>query len=297
MNTILITGATGFVGKNLVKYLASNQFIIKETSIRFGDDIMIPKVNTIIHLSGKAHDLKKNSNPSDYYESNFELTKHLYDAFLQSDAEKFIFLSSVKAVADFTEDILVEDIEPNPQTHYGKSKLLAEKHIQNQIIPENKSYIILRPCMIHGPHNKGNLNLLYQFVKRGLPYPLGAFDNKRSFLSIDNLCFIIKNIIDKPIQSGIYNVSDNESISSNELISIIAASLGKRERIIKIPQKVIFNLTKISDFFKLPLDSDKLTKLTSDYQVSNKKIIMAIHQSLPFSLREGLVKTLISFKK
>ena len=297
MNTVLITGATGFVGKNLVKYLASDQFIIKETSIRFGDNISIPTVNTIIHLSGKAHDLKNVANASDYYESNFELTKHLYDAFLKSDAEKFIFLSSVKAAVDFTEGILFEDVKPNPQTHYGKSKLLAEEYIQNQVIPENKSYIILRPCMIHGPHNKGNLNLLYQFVKKGLPYPLGAFENRRSFLSIDNLCFIIKNIIDKSIQSGIYNVSDNESISSNELIRIIANSLKKKERIIKIPEKVIFNLAKVADFLRLSLNSDKLLKLTSNYQVSNEKIILAINQSLPLSLREGLAKTLISFKK
>lgn len=297
MNTVLITGATGFVGKNLVKYLASDQFIIKEKSIRFGDNISISKVNTIIHLSGKAHDLKNIANASDYYESNFELTKHLYDAFLKSDAEKFIFLSSVKAAVDFTEGILFEDVKPNPQTHYGKSKLLAEEYIQNQVIPENKSYIVLRPCMIHGPHNKGNLNLLYQFVKKGLPYPLGAFDNRRSFLSIDNLCFIIKNIIDKSIQSGIYNVSDNESISSNELISIIANSLKKKERIIRIPEKVIFNLAKVADFLRLSLNSDKLLKLTSNYQVSNEKIILAINQSLPLSLREGLAKTLISFKK
>ncbi len=297
MNTVLITGAKGFVGKNLVKYLVSNHFIVKDTSIRFGDDILIPKVNTVIHLSGKAHDLKNTANANDYYESNFELTKHLYDAFLKSDAEKFIFLSSVKAVADVTEDILLENVKPNPQTHYGKSKLLAEEYIQNQVIPKNKNYFILRPCMIHGPHNKGNLNLIYQFVKKGFPYPLGAFDNRRSFLSVDNLCFIIKNIIDKPIQSGIYNVSDNDSISSNELIGIIANSLGKKERIVKIPERVIFKLAKVADFLQLSLNSDKLIKLTSDYQVSNKKIVQAIDQSLPLTLREGLAKTLISFKK
>ena len=297
MNTVLITGATGFVGKNLVKYLVSNQFIVKETSIRFGDDISVPKVNTIIHLSGKAHDLKNVANVNDYYESNFELTKHLYDAFLKSDAEKFIFLSSVKAAVDVTEDILLENVKPNPQTHYGKSKLLAEDYIQNQVIPENKSFVILRPCMIHGPHNKGNLNLLYQFVKKGLPYPLGAFENRRSFLSIDNLSFIVKNIIDSPIQSGIYNVSDNGSISSNELINIIANSLKKKNRIIKIPKKVIFNLAKVADFLRLSLNSDKLLKLTSNYQVSNEKIVLAMNKSLPLSLREGLAKTLISFKK
>lgn len=297
MKKVLITGATGFVGINLTKYLASNQFIVEEMSIRFGKNILIPEVNTIVHLSGKAHDLKNVSNPDEYYQSNFELTKNLFDAFLKSEAEKFIFLSSVKAVADTVEDILTEDVVPNPQTHYGKSKLMAEEYIRSQIIPENKSYIILRPCMIHGPHNKGNLNLLYQFVKKGLPYPLGAFDNDRSFLSIDNLCFIIKNIIDQSIQSGIYNVSDDENISSNELIKLIANSLSKPKKIIKIPTKGIYSLAKVGDFLRLPFNSDVLGKLTSNYRVSNTKIVTAINHSLPTSLKEGLTKTLNSFKQ
>ena len=297
MKKVLITGATGFVGINLTKYLASNQFIVEEMSIRFGKNILIPKVNTIVHLSGKAHDLKNVSNPDEYYQSNFELTKNLFDAFLKSEAEKFIFLSSVKAAADTVEDILTEDVVPNPQTHYGKSKLMAEEYIRSQIIPENKSYIILRPCMIHGPHNKGNLNLLYQFVKKGLPYPLGAFDNDRSFLSIDNLCFIIKNIIDQSIQSGIYNVSDDENISSNELIKLIANSLSKPKKIIKIPTKGIYSLAKVGDFLRLPFNSDVLGKLTSNYRVSNTKIVTAINHSLPTSLKEGLTKTLNSFKQ
>lgn len=297
MKKVLITGATGFVGINLTKYLLSNQFIVEEISIRFGNNISIPKVNTIVHLSGKAHDLKNVANPDEYYKSNFELTKSLFDAFLKSDAEKFIFLSSVKAVADTVEDILTEDVMPNPQTHYGKSKLMAEEYIRSQIIPKNKSYIILRPCMIHGPHNKGNLNLLYQFVKKGLPYPLGAFDNDRSFLSIDNLCFIIKNIIDKSIQSGIYNVSDDENISSNELIRLIANSLNKRERIINVPKNTIYNLARIGDFLKLPFNPDVLNKLTSNYKVSNNKIVTAINYSLPTSLKQGLIKTLNSFEQ
>ena len=180
MNNILITGVSGFVGKNLKSYLIKNGFMLQTMSIRYGLPLTIPKTDCIIHLSGKAHDLKNVSNPSSYYQDNFELTKQLYDAFLDSNAKKFIFLSTVKAVADNVNGVLTEDTIPNPQTHYGKSKLLAEQYIQSHPPPHGKSYYILRPCMIHGPNNKGNLNLLYQFVKKGFPYPLGAFQNYRN---------------------------------------------------------------------------------------------------------------------
>ncbi|MBV5342376.1 nucleoside-diphosphate-sugar epimerase, partial [bacterium] len=90
---------------------------------------------------------------------------------------------------------------------------------------------ILRPCMIHGPGNKGNLNLLYNVVKRGIPYPLGAFENRRSFCSIDNLSFVINGLIENQVASGIYNVCDDETVSTNELIELISISLGKKSRI------------------------------------------------------------------
>ena len=194
---ILITGYSGFVGQNLIQYL--QKYPIQKLSLRYeaNQAIAIENTEAIIHLSGKAHDLKKVSQPQDYYDANFELTKQLYDAFLKSDAKKFIFISSVKAVADSVTEVLTEDTIANPQTHYGKSKLMAEEYIQVQTLPKGKSYYILRPCMIHGPGNKGNLNLLYQFVKKRIPYPLAAFENQRSFLSIDNLCFVLQEILQR----------------------------------------------------------------------------------------------------
>ncbi len=204
---ILVTGASGFVGKNLLGYLPGKQTIqtpSRDALSNASSELLIG-VASIIHLAGKAHDLKKTSNLNEYYHVNYELTKKLYDAFLESNAKKFIFISSVKATADYVAGVLTEDIIPNPQTHYGKSKLMAEEYIQSQILPEGKSYFILRPCMIHGPGNKGNFNLLYKLIKKKIPYPLAAFQNKRSFLSIQNLCFIIHQLLINPsIPGGIY---------------------------------------------------------------------------------------------
>ncbi len=292
MENIFITGAGGFIGKNIIEYFKSNyQFKIfnKEESIFIQSDI-------VVHLAGKAHDLKNVSDASEYYTVNTELTKKIFDAFLLSNAQVFITLSSVKAVADTLESQLTEDHFPNPITHYGKSKLLAEQYILSKSIPQGKRVYILRPCMIHGPGNKGNLNLLYKIVSKGFPWPLGAFENKRSFCSIDNLCFIINELINnEDIPSGIYNVADDEPIATNDLIKLIAVSQGKTHHIWNLPKSIIKLLSKMGDFFKLPLNSERLNKLTETYIVSNNKIITAINKPLPLSAKEGLMKTLNSF--
>ena len=295
---IEITGATGFVGGNLVIYLKEDVRIITKEGLHTLDSALFESVQCFIHLAGKAHDLKKTSNPDEYYQANFELTKKLYDVFINSNAKKFIFISSVKAAADHVTGILTEETSPNPQTHYGKSKLMAEQYIQSQPLPEGKSYYILRPCMIHGPGNKGNLNLLYQVVQKGIPYPLAGFNNKRSFLSIENLCFIIKELIIRgDIASGVYQVADDEALSTNEVVSILAASLNKKARLLNISPKLVAFFAKVGDTFHLPLTTERLGKLTESYIVSNAKIKAAINKQFPLNAKEGLQITAASFSK
>jgi nucleoside-diphosphate-sugar epimerase len=293
---ITITGSSGFAGTNFIAYFKG--FDIQKLSLRYQSNQIIDlgHSNVVVHLAGKAHDLKKVSQPQDYYDANFELTKQLYDAFLKSEAQKFIFISSVKAAADTVDGILIEETVPNPQTHYGKSKLLAEEYIKAQPLPERKSYYILRPCMIHGPGNKGNLNLLYQIVKKGIPYPLAAFENKRSFLSVENLCFVIKELLENDIPSGIYNIADDESISTNELVTEIASVINTKPKLWKVNSSLIKLIAKIGDQLKLPLNTERLNKLTESYRVSNDKIKTALGKEFPVSAKEGLRITLESFK-
>jgi nucleoside-diphosphate-sugar epimerase len=295
---ILITGITGFVGSNLQKNLLLNGFGVQNLSLRNPNWIneIVHQVHAFIHLAGKAHDLKKVANSEEYYEANFELTKQLFDSFLQSNASIFIFMSTVKAVADVAEGIITEETIPNPKTQYGISKMHAENYILNQPLPEGKRVYILRPCMIHGPGNKGNLNLLFKLVSKNIPWPLKAFENQRSFLSIDNLCFIIHELLNRnDIPSGIYNLADNESLSTNELISLISISQKKSPKTIAVPKKIVMCLARIGDFLHLPLNSERLLKLTESYVVSNEKILNAIGKPLPFSSEEGFNKTFKSF--
>ena len=292
MSSIFITGSSGFAGSNLKGFLDAS-YIISEFN---REKELIFNANAVIHLAGKAHDLKNTSTPDEYYQVNTELTKKVFDAFLASEAQVFITLSSVKAVADEVEGALTEEHIPHPITHYGKSKLLAEQYILSKEIPKGKRVYILRPCMIHGPGNKGNLNLLFSLISKGLPWPLGAFDNKRSFCSIENLCFIIKELIEREdIPSGVYNVADDEALSTNELIGLIAQSQNTSPRIWNISKSFVNMAAKIGDQLHLPLNSERLQKLTESYVVSNAKIKQALGKELPISAKDGLIKTFKSF--
>lgn len=296
MSKIAITGSTGFVGTNLKKYLSSYE--IEPLSVRYVSNQKIEiSADVIIHLAGKAHDLKKVSNPNDYYEANYELTKQLFDAFLQSDATVFIFMSTVKAVADKVDGILTEDAVSNPKTHYGIAKQQAEEYILGEKLPNEKRVYILRPCMIHGPENKGNLNLLFQLVAKGIPWPLAAFQNKRSFLSIENLCFLIKNLIENTtISTGVYNCADDEVLSTNEVVQIISMVLNRKNRSIAVSKSIIRGIAKMGDIIRFPLNSETVQKLTENYEVSNKKIKTALKiERLPHTAQYGLERTIKSF--
>lgn len=294
---IVITGASGFIGSNLTNYFIKKCKIFRTISIRSGHRL---KFNfddkVIIHLSALVHDTKL-SNFQIFKEANFEITKEIFENFLNSEAKDFIFISSVKAAADSCDQVLNEDFPPNPSTPYGISKLLAENYLLSKEIPKGKRIIILRPCMVHGPLNKGNLNQLDKFVRWNFPWPLASYENKRSFCSIDNLCFIINEIIeDNSIPSGIYNVADDSSISTNELIYLIARIQGKKLQFWRINKRVINSIAKVGSYLKLPINSEMLYKLTGSYVVSNSKIKNYIKKPLPISLKEGLVLTIKSFE-
>lgn len=308
---ILITGIHGFVGSNLVCSL-------KKCHTIYGVDIVFPDkdgvkktfswnelaevegMDAIVHLAGMAHDMKNEVNREEYFEVNVDLTKRVFDYFLNSDAKKFIFFSSVKAAADRVNgDVLTEDVVPHPVGPYGESKIAAEKYIQGRMSEceeKGKFVYIVRPCMIHGPGNKGNLNLLYNIVKKGFPWPLGAFENKRSFVSVDNVCFVVKKLIEESICSGIYHLADDEVLSTNELVRLIGEVLGKKVRIWHVNQDMMKGCARVGTWFGLPLNDERLRKLTENYVVSNRKIktILGI-EKMPVNAEEGMRRTIRSF--
>lgn len=329
---ILITGVHGFVGSNLVKHLAKDNTIygldivqpekegVKHT---FGWEALdavgeIPEIDAVIHLAGKAHDTRNKSAADVYFKVNTGLTEKIFDWYMASPtAKKFVFFSTAKAAAECVTDVLREDVIPTPKGPYGESKIKAENYIlkalemqgvshrsMNSIKPgtdrpkNGKDVYIFRPCMIHGPGNKGNLNLLYGVVSKGMPWPLGAFENRRTFTSVANICFAVNGVLTKKVPSGIYNMGDDEALSTNELIEVICKTLGKKARIWHIPQRMMNCVARVGGILHLPLNPLRMQKLTENYVSSNEKIKTALGvDHLPVDARTGLIETIKSFKE
>ena len=289
---ILITGIHGFVGQNLMPYLEAKGHTIYglgRTGDYVWDDLesdRIPHVDAIIHLAGKAHDTKNQTEADVYFKVNRDLTMKVFSYFLNhQDIKKFIFFSSVKAAADqVVGEILTEDVTPTPKGPYGESKAEAEKQLNDvwkqalSTQTDGRQLYILRPCMMHGPGNKGNLNLL--------------------FCSIQNVCFVVKQLLEQPVESGIYNLADDEALSTNTLVEIIADCLGNKAKIWKFGRTLMTFLAKFGDRLHLPLTTERLGKLTENYIVDNSKIKRALNiDKMPLSARDGLSYTIRSFNR
>ena len=325
---ILITGVHGFVGSNLVAALKTEHEIygldivspqkdgvLSTFSWEDLDSGKIPPVDAVIHLAGKAHDTKNKSAADVYFKVNTGLTQRIFDWVLaHSEIKKFIFFSTVKSAADYVPgDVLTEECVPTPVGPYGESKIKAENYIISHFAPEamsrayhnfddsdslfpDKRVYIMRPCMIHGPGNKGNLNLLYNVVKKGIPWPLGAFENRRSFTSVGNLCVVIEGLLTRDVSSGIYHMGDDEALSTNELIQVICSALGKKAHIWRVPRGIMNGIAKLGGWLHLPLNPLRMQKLTENYVVSNAKIKAALGmERMPIRARDGLTATIRSF--
>jgi nucleoside-diphosphate-sugar epimerase len=312
--SILITGIQGFVGRNLVESL-KHEYRIYGLDIRrdridgvveifLWDELdRLPDVYAVIHLAGIAHDLKQQSKWDIYFKVNTGLTRIIYDWYRDHAVNKFFFFSSIKAAADSAGDReLAETVVPRPVGPYGESKLAAEEYIiSNPVFPSQsfeKSTYILRPAMIHGPGNKGNLNLLYKLVKSGIPWPLGTFHNQRSFCSIDNVVFLLRQLLNGSAESGVYHLSDDEKLSTNELVVLIAQALGRRSNVWSVPAAMVNASAQVGTFLHLPFNEERLKKLTENYMVSNEKVKKALKvDKLPVTARDGIYKTIKSFTK
>ena len=277
----------------------------------------LPEIDAIIHLAGMAHDTRNKSAADVYFKVNTGLTQKIFDWYMASPtAKKFVFFSTVKSAADRVKgEFLTEECVPTPVGPYGESKIKAEDYIIKKFAPKalkrpfhnfddsdsivsDKQVYIIRPCMIHGPGNKGNLNMLYGVVKKGIPWPLGAFENRRSFTSIGNLCVVIEGLLTKSVPSGIYHMGDDEALSTNELIEVICEAIGKKAHIWRIPKGLMNGVAKVGGWLHLPLNPLRMQKLTENYVVSNKKIKSALGvDAMPIRAKDGLIDTIRSFGK
>jgi len=286
---ILISGAYGFVGTNLCRYLSEKGHTclaldipkVKRDDMPYKafyswddfDKIEWTSVNAVVHLAGKAHDLKNVSDPQNYFDINVGLTERIFNA-SNGKVSRFVYFSSSKAA--------------DADTPYSKSKLAAEQFL-------NGRAIVLRPAMIHGPGNKGNLNLLWGIARRGFPWPLAAFENNRSFTSIGNICAAVEALCERG-ENGVYPIADDEMLSTNRLIELMAETCGRKPRLWRLPKGLMRFAAKVGDILHLPLNTERLGKLTEDSFVDNATLKTHLGwPQMPICAEDGMRETLKSF--
>jgi len=298
---ILITGAYGFVGSNLCRYLAGrgHECIALDVPAARRDDLpyaafygwnqldRLPTCDAVVHLAGKAHDLRKVADERSYFDVNVGLTEKIHAWAVKGCRSRFIYFSSSKADPD--------------GNAYGRSKYAAEECLKaaaphpSSPIP-HPSLVILRPAMIHGPGNKGNLNLLWGIARRGLPWPLAAFENRRSFTSVGNVCAAVEALCERGAD-GTYPIADDETVSTNRIIELIAETCGRQPRLWRLPRGLMRLAARFGDVLHLPLTTERLGKLTENSFVDNAELKKTLGWTkMPVRAEDGLKATLDSMK-
>jgi UDP-glucose 4-epimerase len=273
---ILLTGSNGYLGNSFL-----NQYQDKYTFENFSlliqklENISFDNIDTILHCAALVH--QKVDHPYEkYHEINVDYPIKLAKFAKEHGVKQFVFISTI---AVYGEDIekLDENTDYNPITHYGKSKLEAEKQLL-QLSDDSFIVSIIRPPMIYGKNAPGNIDSLVKLVKKLPILPFGKIDNKRSFISIQNLCYIIDEIIMQQ-KSGIFLASDDEPLSTSKLIELIAKNLDKKIYLIKIPFfESLLKLVKPS-FHK---------RLYGSLEVDNTLTKEKLNLKNPYSVEDGI---------
>ncbi len=309
---ILLTGATGFIGNSLCETLLKHHHeIVAVTRSQVNTDRNITYlhkalsgdtdwadvfkgVDVIIHLAGRAHVMKEASvDPYQAYaDVNIHATKHLAEQAALSGVKRLIFLSSVKVNGERTKDVAFSETDsPKPEDDYGKTKCEAESVLMSIAKETGMEVVIIRPPLVYGQGVKANFKSLIKLARLNIPLPFGNVANKRSLIYLENLIDFIMLCINHPSAANqTFLVSDDEDVSTTQLIKYIKEASGKRPLLIPVPQswlRFVFQLMGKSSF------SDRLL---GNLQVDITKAKTLLNWKPPYSLKEGIKKTVSDFK-
>jgi UDP-glucose 4-epimerase len=276
MKEIVLTGSNGYLGKSFLdkyngKYLFEKFSLLNQNL----EDISFDNIEVVLHCAALVHQKIEHSYEK-YHEINVGYPVELARLAKQNGVKQFVFISTI-AVYGEDEERLDENTICDPITPYGKSKLEAENQLL-ELNDDNFVVSIIRPPMIYGKKAPGNIDSLVKLVKKLPVIPLGKIDNKRSFISIQNLCYIIDEIITQK-QNGIFLASDDEPLSTSKLIELISKNLDKKIYLIKIPFfESLLKLVKPS-FHK---------RLYGSLEVDNTLTKEKLNLKNPYSVEDGI---------
>lgn len=304
---ILVTGATGFVGRAVTARLVADRRTVRGAirgsaelppgveSVQVGDlsastnwTPALVGVQTVVHAAARVHVMRDSADdpPAEFRKANVEGSLRLARQAAERGVRRFIFISSIKVNGEETQpgrSYTAED-SPGPVDAYGLSKLEAESGLRELARQTGMEVVIIRPVLVYGPGVKANFRAMTRAIHRGLPLPFGAVDkNRRSLVALDNLVDLIVTCIDHPAAANqTFLVSDDEDLSTSELLRRTAFAMGRRARLIPVPATL---LTMTLGMLGKHAVAHRLTK---SLQVNMAKTRSLLGWKPPVSVDEGL---------
>jgi nucleoside-diphosphate-sugar epimerase len=286
-HSLLITGATGFVGRRLLEVVGNRAQTLSTRSDVVEWSTALEKKQCVIHLAARVHqmnDLAANS-LAEYRKVNVENTLKLANQAVAAGVRRFIFISSVKVNGEQTAlgSPFREEDSPAPCDPYGISKMEAEQGLRAIAQSTGMEVVIVRPPLVYGPGVKANFASLMRAVERGVPLPLGAIHNQRSMIGVDNLVDFLCTCIDAPSAANeTFLVSDGQDLSVPELVSGLANAMNVKTYLLPIPVAALkFGAALLGK-------RDAVNRLCENLQVDINKARRLLSWNPPISIYEGL---------
>jgi nucleoside-diphosphate-sugar epimerase len=323
MNTILITGATGFVASHLLPRLLQDN--LQVTAAVRNDSARLPAgvasitvgnidgntdwhsalegINTVVHLAARAHILQDRATDpeAEFLRVNTEGTVNLVKQSIATGVKRFVFISSIGAMTSSSDRPLTESSPCQPDTPYGRSKLQAEQALVQLASQSHMTWTVLRPPLVYGAGNPGNMERLIKLVQKGLPLPFGAVKNRRSLVYVGNLVDAIASTLNHPQAANqTFLVSDREDFSTPELIQKIATNLNHPCHLLSVPPSWLQLGGKLGDTVQnlskkqLSLNTSTIDRLLGNLAIDSSHIQTTLNWQPPFTVDAGLAQTLQS---
>ncbi len=309
---VLVTGGSGFVGTHLIAKLIERNWNIR-LAVRVDDanfrikgeccdyivvgdinsdtqwEASLRDVDVVVYLAGYAH--ISNDEFSKIRQRCIDVNTtgpvNLARSAAKTGVKHFIYLSSIGVVCQYSEFTINENTPCNPHNVYAESKWLAENELKGIATTSSMGVTILRPPLVYGPGNPGNFRRLIDVVSKGYPLPLGSITNRRSFLYVKNLVDVILKCIEAPADdSVVYHVSDDQSVSTPELITILAQTMGKKAKLYNVPVSILSGIASVTRH------KDDLIRLKQSLELDNTKFKENIDWTPPYTLQEGIKETI-----
>ena len=320
MKTVLVTGATGFIGGHLLPIVQQqgweitaairNNFSkpasISIKTVKVGEidgqtnwQEALQNINTVVHLAARAHIIQEEiSNPEvEFLRINTEGTANLVKQSIKAGVRYFIFISSIGAMATLSNNLLTANSPCEPHTPYGRSKLAAEQALIDLAKDSTMTWTILRPTLVYGSGNPGNMERLMKLINLGLPLPFGSIKNRRSFIFVGNLTDAITTCLTNPQATNkIFLISDGEDLSTPNLVAKIAKQMNKPCDLLPVPPALLRLLGYCGDalqpFKPIPFNSTTIDRLLGSLFVDSSHIQNTLNWRPPFTMEQGLEKTI-----